>query len=726
MEELALYIGFEAGYALAPGLVLLRLLRQRRTSIAETLTIAWPLGIAVECGLFILSATTHQHWLFRFYPAVVAIPVVAVAWLHRNRLSSVCKMPLLSVDGSAASMVLLLTISSAVMLYFGLFAVSPLPGATASVSYYPDLVSHMSMAVEILHHWPLKDPAISSLPLRYHILAHVDMAAAARATGVGIPTIALRLQPSLLVIIIGLELFVLGSRVGNGRSTGFLTAVLGLFAGTINLSKINPSLFCGPIGILGNPFSPSYYMGAVFFLALLIIIVPVIGDRALGRHGRGGYWLALLILSLAAAVAKVETLLVLIPGIALFALLRGRTHLKQTMVVGAHLAVISMAFAVVYLVLYRGASGGAMLLPANYLMYSGAWRLYRASSHSLLALVATAGAALVVLCAILLPLGGVTLARDLRRRPRRSSSPERLLMCVLAASLPFFVLLGITGDSQGYFLVYGFLAAVALSAAGLVRFGRALALSMRDLIAPVVFLSGGVLIVVVGLAVDHAHIALIPGYAFAFVVVMVTVRLLRSRLAAVHMTPPSVLSITVAVAVALTLVDLPVHVALPSVERLVRGLPTAEASGIERHRGMTAGLYRGLLWLRAHSSPDDVLAVNNHTIEGGSHLNIARYYYYSAFAERRVFFEAWDQTPEEMRYFLLGRRDTPFPRLLSLNEAAIAHGSLAALEVLYARYGVRYVVVDRRHGPSSPALAHVALRVYSNPDVTIYRVRRPA
>jgi hypothetical protein len=722
--ELALFSGFEVAYALLPGLALFRFLPERPTSMTETLAIAWPLGIAVEIGLFLISAVTGRHWIFISYPALAAMSVAPFLWSRRRQLSPKrLTMSLPPVGRWSAGIVLLFTCAAAAIVGFGLFAVSPLPRAIDSVSYYSDLVFHISLAAEILNHWPLRDPTVTGLPVHYHIFAHVDMAAAARATGIGLPTIALRLQPSLLIGVIALQLFVLGSKVGEARAAGFAAVALGLFAGSVDFSEADPSLFGGPIGVLGNQFSPSYYMGTVFFLALVIVVMPALTDPARHGIGSGRYWLLVLGLSLAAGGAKVAVLPVLGAGVGLFALLRGRVDRVQMTTVGRLLGSIAAALTITYFALYRGGSGGETVRPANYLVYSAAARVYRAASTSPLAVVGTICAAVLVLGAILLPLGGAALARDLWWPRRRESSPERLLMCIFAVSVVPFALLGIPGDSQGYFLDYGFLAAVPVSAAGLIRFAHGVRLSVRDGVVPATILGGGLAIVVLGLSVDHTHIALAAGYILATSVVIAAVGLVRSRLRpAAGNTRPSAASVVVVVVAALTLLDIPIHVVLPTAERLAQGVPTAEASGIERHRGLTAGLYRGLVWLRANSRPSDVLAVNNHTVESASGLYSSRYYYYSAFAERRVFLESWDFTPEGGRYLARGLSTTPFAALSRLNDAAVDRGSRSAIAVLYDRYGVRYIVVDRHHGPVSPSLRYVAQQVYSNPDVIIYRL----
>lgn len=43
-------------------------------------------------------------------------------------------------------------------------------------------------------------------------------------------------------------------------------------------------------------------------------------------------------------------------------------------------------------------------------------------------------------------------------------------------------------------------------------------------------------------------------------------------------------------------------------------------------QGLTAALYRGLVWVREHTSSCDLLAVNNHSIKASTTNSLSRYY----------------------------------------------------------------------------------------------------
>jgi hypothetical protein len=661
LDEAIRYICFELGFALAPGLALLTVLARRPRPLADTIAIAWPLGLAAEIGCFLLAAALGERWLLALYPAILLAACAPVLWSARAELRLPSPRWGRPVAAETAPAVLLLVAASAWVVSLVLFAPSPLPREAGSVSYYPDLMFHLSLAAEMLHHWPFLDPSVSGQSLHYHIFANVDMAAAAQVTRVDLATILMRLQPAALISLIGVQLFALGRKVGGNATMGLVAATLGLLAGELSFS--GTAVFGGGASVLGFLYSPSYELGAVFFLAILMLLVEALAQQARPR----GWWPALGLLALAAAGAKSSVVPVVAGGLCLFMLGAAGTRGGRLAEDARKLAVVLVAGAVLYVLLYRGGGQGVVLKPLDFLSYTDLASLYRQAGRSPAHVLASAVAVLVVLCGSLMALAGIALERSRWCSRAAASSPERLLMCMLAASLPPFLLLGVPGDSELYFLVYGYLAAVIVSAAGVVKAAAGM----------------------------------------------------RSWPAARAGRPHVPVRAAVLAAVALTVPAGAYQLTAPTLERWLHGLPAAKASGESFDRGMTAGLWRGLLWVRTHTQPSTVIAVNNHYLEDDRD---SRYFYYSAIAERRVFLQSWEYTPKGYEYLSRGLTSTPFPTLLRLNEAAVADASPAAIATLRSRYGVGYILIDRRHGPVAAGLSRVARVVYANPDVTVYRI----
>jgi hypothetical protein len=251
--------------------------------------------------------------------------------------------------------VLSVTLGATLVVALALFAPSPLPRTISSASYYPDLIFNVSLAAELLHHWPFMNPSVSGVPLHYEIFSNVDMAAVAQITRLDLATIAMRLQPTFLIGLAGTQLFALGRKVGGSQAAGLVALTLGLFAGELNFSW--RVLAGGGASALGGLYSPSYQLGAVFFLAVLLVLVNHLA-RATERP-TAFHWLALGTLSLGAIGAKATVVPVLAGGLALFMLgpaIGRRGFRLKAIRVGdfCGLVVVVVAGTVGYVLLYRG------------------------------------------------------------------------------------------------------------------------------------------------------------------------------------------------------------------------------------------------------------------------------------------------------------------------------------------------------------------------------------
>jgi hypothetical protein len=153
--------------------------------------------------------------------------------------------------------------------------------------------------------------------------------------------------------------------------------------------------------------------------------------------------------------------------------------------------------------------------------------------------------------------------------------------------------------------------------------------------------------------------------------------------------------------------------------------PRAEFSGW-RNLTFTKGIYEGLVWVRENTPEEAVIAVNN----GHSQPKVARNCAYTAFSERRAMLECEYGAMANGAYpplaALRSRRAThPYERRFLLNERIFRRGDPDAIRAAHERYGVDYLVLDRRfayHPGSIAALDRAARRVYEGPQVIVYAV----
>jgi hypothetical protein len=142
---------------------------------------------------------------------------------------------------------------------------------------------------------------------------------------------------------------------------------------------------------------------------------------------------------------------------------------------------------------------------------------------------------------------------------------------------------------------------------------------------------------------------------------------------------------------------------------------------------MTAGTVEAGRWLRAHSSPDDIVATNAHCRSRVRGLCENRHFWISAYSERRVLVEGWGNSDatnlEEVRrggqsYF------APFwiPQRLRENDAAFRTPSVRTVSRLRDRYGVRWLFADAAYGGVSPAITRFATLRFRAGRCAVYEI----
>jgi hypothetical protein len=277
------------------------------------------------------------------------------------------------------------------------------------------------------------------------------------------------------------------------------------------------------------------------------------------------------------------------------------------------------------------------------------------------------------------------------------------------------------GVSQVYFVEYGLVGAVFLAAFNICSLwrrggtrGRRLSLALAGATALALIATS------LGFEVEHGQYSLVSDAALALACVLFLVAVL-ARFA--WRTRPAVALVIVLGLVSAGGISRALTVAGPPVLRLRSG----QSQYTDFGHGLTRSLFRALVWVRKHTPPESVVAVNNHelyTVYSGRALFAPAYYYYSAFAERRVFLEGWLYS---QRAFDLGetrvlfRRSIPFPARLRLNTRVFGAGDAFALCTLERQFGVRYLLVDRVHAAPTPLLVQLGQKVYGGGSVIVYR-----
>lgn len=733
---------YEAALVVAPGTLLYAALRGPGSGTAVGLSVGWALGYAIEIGAFAVAGELGAAWV---QPALQSAVVVACAAVvlarrrsaHRPRPPGGSEPPW---SGSAAWRWAVASGAALAIVYIAVasFTQTPLPGHFERVDYFRDLVFHLGLAAEALHHWPITDPGVVGASFPYHTFIDMHLAAVSRVTGIDLPTILFRLYLVPLLSLFALQVAVAGSFITGRRWAGPAAAGLVLFVGEVDPSPDQPFAFANLFFFYVHK-SPSFTLGLVFFVPALLLIWSLSrasagsglaspGDRV----GRRAQWVALAMLLAACTGAKVTLLPVLAGGMVTWLVLgwligrRGGLS-RFDPPVAAALVLAGGMFLAAYAVVYSGGSGGLAFRPPGSAALARPVALVDPSGLDppLAAIFWTAATALWLIgyCGPLLaPIAAAAvIERGWLLHPRRL-----FLLAFAAASLAPTLAVADIGVNQNFFFSYGQIALAMLAADGLLSVlgrlasvpglrPRHLALVSAAAAATVAAVSVVAILLLgrsreIGLYLVAAAVIAALGAAGA----SAAVRLRRGGRAT---TASGLIVVALAATTGYGALDAPLDVLPGLYDRWRGGQPLHELG--DRH--LSPELLAGLTWLRANTDDHDVLAVNNHWVASGRRG--AAFRYYSAFAERRVFLEGWMYARRALEVGLEAvvlRDAVVYPGRLTVNEAVFGRADPAALRRLVARYGVDYLVVDKLNRGPSPALARLARPLFSNSAIEVY------
>lgn len=762
IDEAVRFLAFELFFVLLPGCLLFVLLSPSPGGWLRVLAIGWPCGYAIEVGAFAVTSALHVRWLFMLLPlvAVLASMPFLIGARGRGRVEELrrglrARLALSAGEdrqGEALAVAIALS-GGLILLALMTFASYPLPAHAHSIFYYPDNVDDIAWAAEARHHWPITEPWVSGLASRYYIAVFIHFAAINQVTGVQLSTVVLRLFPTMATCVIALQLWHLGRSLGRSRWIAPTAVVLLLLVDDLNLDFTRPGAFAvETLNVV--PLSPTYALGAIFFLGLLAVaqawFTDTIPDADIGSdadadadaavargpwagplpRGSVGLLVLLGVLVLGGGASKTSAIADFIGGFGLLWLWRVVSR-QGSRLLSCGLLVAGGCFTAVYLLLLKGGTASVLRLhPLDFMHYtvfgptftgSPTWPV--AAGHSPLWLVALLIAAAGTMLCALVPLFG---AGWLLRRPRAISPFTLLCFAVFAVSFVAYVSLSAPGDSEGYFFIYGYLALVPIAAKGLVGVVQAIPQRSRRKLALIctALLVVGIAAAESSRAVGGSHALWYAWYAVAYgliacAVLLAVLGLQRDFAVSIKSRALRVFACCVPLLVTLGLVK-PLTQIEPRVWSSLFHQRIALADSGD-HQGMTAPLYNGLIWVRDHTTPCDVLAVNNHyttaptSNEASPTARLSHYSYYSAFTERRVLLESWYVTPRGERV------SSPYPARLALNEQAVVQGSASALREL-ARAGVNYVLIDKTHGEGALEPRSLSRLEFENSALRVYRL----
>jgi hypothetical protein len=720
-SQIARFVAYQGIFVLGPGWLVYRWLRPGDPWGLRRLAFSWAIGYALECAAFMITAAIGLRSGFLAYPAVVAAATLLGRRLSRE--TGGLRAPRLP-RGWAWALAAVCVVSLA---YVGLqyFGTSPLPDRVSSASYGLDSVWNLSLAAEALHHWPITDPTVSGTSLTYHLFATFDVAATSQVTGLPVPLVLFRLWPVPLVVLACLQLCVFGATTSRRRWAGPVVAGLVLLGSELNLDPHLGYKFANELSDDIIAISPSFLMGLIFFLPALTLLYEFAADRA--TPPRTMVLLGLLLFGCAGAKATI--LPVLVGGLGLFVawrLARGR-GVRRPMI--AALCLTGFAYALSDILIYNAAGDyGLALDPPGAVRQMPALGIFAHGVPGGLAVLGWMAAVILGLAgAYWLFLLGSAVGSG--HRDGAASRGAGVLVCVALAGAAPFLMFTHYGFSQVFFMEYGLVAVAPLAAEALLWIwselrARAGPAKLAVLgFAWLVAVSAGAFAVPRWLGASVARqnglfstVDLVLAGLGALVLGRLAFR--RRHVRAAWLYAAGALTVVALAAKPLTTVS-------PAVARIAAGQPLYSQTG----NALTAGLARGLAWVRVHTDPSAVVAVNNYrdgSLYWDTGWRTPDDYYYTALSQRRTFLEGWVYA---QRAFDIGEADVfagrkvPFPQRLALNEAIFQQADRRAFDYVVHRWHVRYLIVDRVHNWATPWLGYLAQPTFCNRDVIIYSVK---
>ncbi|MFD0272437.1 hypothetical protein ACFVHB_00840 [Kitasatospora sp. NPDC127111] len=736
--DIARYTFYVLWGVLLPGTLVFRVLRRRPHTLVEDLAFGAVVGLVLELVAWSVLVGLGLQSVATAWPLAVVIPFAAVPRLRRHWFPRGYRRTSPGWSWSVAGTV---AVTSAYM-YAVFLSRNPVMPDTETTRQYIDLPYLLSLAGNAKHNFPLTFPQAAGEPLHYHWFTFVHMAMTDLVGHIDLPVVQMRLMVPALAALAMVITAVVAHRLTGRPWAGPVAALLIFAVGEFNAVYPN-NVGHWTFGAPAVPLMSWASLSLTYSQPLLMALIGVVGDALRGRGaeegddagriaripalGRGALVLTALF-AVASSAAKASSLPVTLAGLAFAGVmvLIGTRRVPWTIVGLGAIVAGAQVFATA--VLFRFESYGLEVVP-----FGNIERYWADPQHSRTAVTQSVVVAATLVAYLLnhqLRMAGM-IPLVWRRRLRLEQSQWFLLGGALAGPAVYLV---VNGFNASYFTLAGLSFGVLLSAWGYCEVFERAALPAPAKAA----LGAGALafVLVLTYAIQHhagdwasfalkavgdakgteSYTALVPALAAAAALAGIAAVCGLLWWAAGRVLPGlrrrgGVVLLTGALVAGAPALLLDVQ---QSREVPWDGAWPLPATQVEAAR-----------WVRSHSDPADVLVTNTHcrsesdyAVPGENCWNSLSFYL-SAYSERSVLVEGWAYSPRLMSEKSGTFWDQP---LLQLNDDAVYHPTAEILGRLRERHHVRYVVVNRKTGPESPALKTLAKQVFDNGRMAVYEI----
>ncbi|WBQ06761.1 hypothetical protein [Kribbella sp. CA-293567] len=599
----------------------------------------------------------------------------------------------------------------------------PVPLPPIAATRHQDIWYQLGLVQQLLDDVTPADPWVLGDPLIYHWFATASMASGSVMADVQPPQVLIHLWPLTMLFTLVLVGWAAGEALSQKAWAAPLAGALaGVLPGAIQLVDTPTANMSAAQVVQG----PTGTMAAVVMLGLVGPAVLI-----LRRQASPGVWGAMVLMLALATGTKPTLLPIMLAGCVFaggFAWLSERRAPWRVVALGGTVA----AFLVASSFALTGSTGGSrfqLLAALRVQPYyqavtgdktfpaTGSWvlpSLERGDARMILFAVVLVAYYLLMNAPRLLTLYGL-----------RSRDPAFwwLSGCV-AAGTGVTLVFSHTGYSEYHFLG----AVLALGMVGVVAVGVNLAghAKVRDLV--VVAIAGLATAVALYLfwptdtgthTVARAAAGLLaPFGVLAVVGAIVILGVNRTRQAASAAVQVMVLTVAAGLPTQFVVIG-------DAVRDATKPLP---AANVEYRTYLSEGEQSAMLWLSKHLEPDDVAVSNVFCMPAPYRPGCPNdAYWMSGLSGVQLWMGGWAYAPANLaatdhrRSFLL--QQSPWPDRVLDSRIAVEKPSEQHLAKLAGDVGITLIIGDLRAGPVSPKLDQLAIPVYSNQDIKIYRLK---
>lgn len=735
------YQTYALGAVAIPGFLVARVLGGAR-SVPEDLGVGFALGAAGQLVLWAL----HQWlggpaWLMWTGPVGVVVAVLAVPALRRR-----------NAGGQAAPVWFHWVLAG--LTGVGLWSLWPgqlmTPPLTRNFNEYQDLWYHLALGHEMLRAFRLVSPDAVGAPLTYHWFSNAYMAAGHLMSGVDLYSVLVRqwLVPMFVGCMLGTV--ALARRMTDSWHAAWIAPALAFALPGAFVPYGDPA---SPVYLGFLPASPSTILGLVMVLAAATLALTLWQERA-PRTETIGRWVLLVVVVLASGGAKPTVLPILgfLAGGWVLASLVGPDGPRRRAAdaTGPHLVqrvpwsgLAVGLLAVVVTLLGSGfvsddvqSSSGLQLggflrfMPGFPEMSGMSWQMLVSQQGVSPAL--TRGTA--ALRAVAITMGWLALVQASHWLPLFALPARRLrahrgawtLLAAVVGSWAVFAVVDHPGGSEMYFPRTVLPLAAVLVAWVLNEGARASGPAATAVLAAA---GAGILAVAVGWqdasprVGEGSHLADVATVFAAVVAVALVLWAVQRAVVRDADRRAPIVVLVIAAVVAGTLVA-PLRGTVLNVAQVARtGVPAAPAADPDDRLYVSAEELEAAAWLGANARPDDVVASATLCTPATGIAPNCRgdQFWIPGISGLRMLLAGWYYLPTGAPA-LAGDGDVD--SRIALSQKLVADPDRSAVDTAVDRYGVRWVVADRRTGPVSDRLADHGTVRFDNGVVQIVELDR--